>query len=123
MISSPLLKQRLYQTMAVLAIIFTIIVAVGSTVYCLTHGIRDIFPFLYFMPLILFVYLYPQRGVLFSLFLSTVYLLLVYLFSNFDTSLLAVSTAWFVIFVTIGVVTSSFAEEAQSRGEEIPGDL
>ena len=121
MISSPLLKQRLYQTMAVLAIIFTIIVAVGSTVYCLTHGIRDIFPFLYFMPLILFVYLYPQRGVLFSLFLSTVYLLLVYLFSNFDTSLLAVSTAWFVIFVTIGVVTSSFAEELKAEEKKYRG--
>jgi len=115
MIAHPALKKRLYQSMAVLGILLTTLVAIGSTVYCLTHGIYDIFPFLYFMPLIIFVYFYPQRGVLFSLFISTVYLLLVYSFSNFDPSLLAVSTAWFVIFVTIGVVTSSFAEELRAE--------
>jgi PAS domain S-box-containing protein len=121
MISPPVLKNRLYQPMGVLAILLTTLVAIGSTVYCLTHGIYDIFPFLYFMPLILFVYLYPQRGVVFSLFISTVYLLLVYSFSNFDPSLLAVSTAWFVIFVTIGVVTSSFAEDLRAEEKKYRG--
>src|SRR5208337_316854 len=72
-------------------------------------------------PLILFVYFYPQRGVLFSLFISTIYLLLVYSFSNFDPSLLAVSTAWFVIFITIGVVTSSFAEELRAEEKKYRG--
>ncbi|MFA6226542.1 MAG: ATP-binding protein [Methanoregula sp.] len=87
-----------------------------ATIYSLTHGIYEVFPFLYFLPIILFVYFYPHRGVIFSLIISTIFLLLVYYFGNFDPNLVAVSTAGFVIFVTIGVVTSSFA--GSLRAEE-----
>jgi PAS domain S-box-containing protein len=88
----------------------SVIFALLSTVFSLTHGIYEVFPFLYFLPIILFVYRYPHRGVFFSLVLSIAFLALVYYFSSFSPALVAVSTAWFVIFVTIGVVTSSFAE-------------
>jgi PAS domain S-box-containing protein len=87
----------------------TVIGAVYSTIYSLTHGILDVFPFLYFMPIILVVYLYPKRAVIFSLLLSSAYICLVYFYGFSDPKLVAVSTAWFVIFVTISVVTSSFA--------------
>lgn len=103
------------------AIAASTILAICSTIFSLTHGIYEVFPFLYFLPIIIFVYFYPERGVIFSLLLSVIYLLLVYIFSSFDPMLVAVSTAWFVIFVTIGVVTSSFAvglraEERKYRG-------
>jgi PAS domain S-box-containing protein len=97
------------------AIGLTILISMVSTIYSLTHGIYEVFPFLYFLPIILFVYFYPHRGVIFSLILSTIFLLLVYYFGNFDPNLVAVSTAWFVIFVTIGVVTSSFAGSLRSE--------
>ena len=97
------------------AILITVIIAVYSTIYSLTHGINEVFPFLYFLPIILFVYFHPDRGIIFSLIISTIYLLLVYYFSNFNANLVAVSTGWFVIFVTIGVVTSSFAERLKSE--------
>jgi PAS domain S-box-containing protein len=88
----------------------SVLIALASTVFSLTHGIYEVFPFLYFLPIILFVYRYPRHGVVFSLLLSIAFLTLIYLLSNFNPMLVAVSTAWFVIFVTIGVVTSSFAE-------------
>jgi PAS domain S-box-containing protein len=91
-------------------IVVSIIIAIYSTFFCLTRGIYDVFPFLYFLPIILFVNFYPNRGVVFSVAISTIFLLMVYFFSNFNPGLIAVSTAWFVIFVTIGFVTSSFAE-------------
>jgi len=91
-------------------IIVSIIIAIYSTFFCLTRGIYEVFPFLYFLPIILFVNFYPNRGVAFSLAISSIFLLLVYFFSNFNPNVIAVSTAWFVIFVTIGFVTSSFAE-------------
>jgi len=91
-------------------IVISLIIAIYSTFFCLTRGIYDVFPFLYFLPIILFVNFYPNRGVAFSLAISTIFLLLVYFFSDFNPALIAVSTAWFVIFVTIGFVTSSFAE-------------
>jgi len=99
----------------------TILISVYSTVYSLTHGIYEVFPFIYFLPIILFVYFYPQRGVIFSLIISTVFLLLVYYFGNFNPNLVAVSTAWFVIFVTIGVVTSSFAEGLRAEEQKYRG--
>ena len=97
------------------AIIISTIVAIYSTIFSLTHGINEVYPFLYFLPLILFVNFYPNRGVLFSLGISTIFLLLVYIFGNFNPDLVAVSTGWFVIFVTIGFVTSSFAEGLKSE--------
>lgn len=102
-------------------IIVTILVAVVSSVYSLTHGIYDVFPFLYFIPIILFVYFYPNRGVIFSVAISAIFLAQVYYFASLDLPLIAVSTAWFVIFVTIGVVTSSFAEGLREEEKKYRG--
>jgi len=110
--SSPVTRHKIFWDAA---IIISTIIAIGSTIYSLTHGIYEVYPFLYFLPLILFINFYPERGVLFSLALSTIFLLLVYFFGNFNPALVAVSTAWFVIFVTIGFVTSSFAEGLRSE--------
>ena len=104
---APEKKQQWYWT---ITLVFTILITLSSTIYSLSHGIYDGFPFIYFIPIILFVYLYPSRGVFFSLGISTVYILLVYVYSGFYSQAVAVSTAWFVVFVTIGVVTSTFAE-------------
>ena len=100
-------RQRVFWT---ITIIVSVIVAISATIFSLTRGIDEVFPFLYFLPIILFVNYYPSRGVIFSLSLSSIFLVLVYFFSNFDPNMIAVSTGWFVIFVIIGFVTSSFAE-------------
>lgn len=112
MIERVLNRQMLWNCIIAL----TVIGAVWSTIYSLTHGILDVFPFLYFMPIILVVYFYPKRAAMFSLLLSAAYICIVYFFGFSDPKLVAVSTAWFVIFVTIGVVTSSFA--IRLRAEE-----
>ena len=72
-----------YRIFWTITIILSIIVAVSTTVYSLTQGIYDVFPFLYFLPIILFVNYYPGRGVIFSISLSTVFLVLVYYFTSF----------------------------------------
>ena len=110
--SSHLSRDRIFWDAA---IIISTVIAIGSTIYSLTHGIYEVYPFLYFLPLILFVNFYPERGVIFSLALSTIFLLLVYFLGNFNPALVAVSTGWFVIFVTIGFVTSSFTEGLRSE--------
>lgn len=97
------------------ATILTVIVAIVATVYSLTHGITDVYPFLYFLPIILFVSIHPEKGVVFSLFLSAIFIGIVYIFAFTDSIMIAISTAWFVIFVTIGVVTSSFASSLKAE--------
>jgi len=111
-------RQQIYWTITIIA---TILITLVLTIYSLSLGIYEVFPFIYFLPIILFVYRYPGKGVYFSLALSTVYILLVYLYSGFDPQDVAISTAWFVVFVTIGVVTSSFAEGLREEERKYRG--
>lgn len=96
--------------------------AVITTVFSLTHGIFEIFPFLYILPIILSVYFFPKRAVLFSLGVSLTYIGLIYLYDFANPEHIAIATAWFAIFITIGVVSSSYATrllEEQTRIQNI----
>jgi PAS domain S-box-containing protein len=93
--------------------------AVVSTVFSLTHGIFEVFPFLYILPIILVVYFYPDRGVVFSLGISLMYICLVYLFGYSNPGHIAIATAWFAIFIIIGVVVSSYATKLQQEKARI----
>jgi PAS domain S-box-containing protein len=83
--------------------------AILTTIFSLLNGIFYIFPLHFILPIILVVYFYPERGVLFSLGLGLMYISLIYLLGNSDPTLIAIATAWFAIFITIGVVASSYA--------------
>jgi PAS domain-containing protein len=85
--------------------------AVGSTIFSLTHGIFEVFPFLYILPIILSVFFYPKRAVLLTLIISLTYIGLVYQLGFTNLTLIAVATAWFAIFMTIGIVASSYANQ------------
>jgi PAS domain S-box-containing protein len=83
--------------------------AVLTTIFSLTHGIFEVFSFLYILPIILCVYFYPRRAVLFTLAISLMYIGLIYLLGFANHIMIAVATAWFAIFMTIGIVASSYA--------------
>lgn len=85
------------------------IAAVLTTIFSLLNGIFNVFPFHYILPIILVVYFYPDRGMLFSLGLGLMYISLIYLLGNSNPILIAIASAWFAIFITIGVVASSYA--------------
>jgi len=85
--------------------------AVLTTVFSLTHNIFEVFPFLYILPIILVVYFYPKRAVLFSLCIGLMYISLIFLLASSNTTLMVIATAWFAIFMTIGVVASSYANK------------
>jgi len=83
--------------------------AILTTIFSLTHGIFEVFSFLYILPIILCVYFYPKRAVFFTLALSLTYIGQIYLLGFANTNMIAAATAWFAIFMTIGVVASSYA--------------
>lgn len=91
-------------------ILATTVLAILAQLLGLSRGIVDIYPFLYLFPLIIVAYAYPSRGVLFTLVMSWVYIGLVYVNGNFTLQNLALSTVWFVVYITIGIVISSYAE-------------
>jgi PAS domain-containing protein len=83
--------------------------AILTTIFSLTHGIFEVYPFLYILPIILVVYFYPKRAVLFSLGISLLYITLIYLLGYSHPAVIVISTAWFAIFIVIAVVASSYA--------------
>lgn len=83
--------------------------AILTTIFSLTHGIFEVFSFLYILPIILCVYFYPNRAVLFTLAISLTYIGQIYLLGFGNHAMVAVATAWFAIFMIIGVVASSYA--------------
>ena len=106
------MEQLSWDTEEVLRLFIVAVASIGAvlgTIFSLTHGISAVFPFLYILPIICAVYFYPRRAVLFALAISIVYIGLVYVLGAFDPILVAVSTAWFAIFITLAVVASSYA--------------
>ena len=97
------------EVLRLLIVIAATIGAVLTTIFSLLNGIFYVFPLHFILPIILVVYFYPERGVLFSLGLGLMYISLIYLLGNADPTLIAIATAWFAIFITIGVVASSYA--------------
>ncbi|MDD1701151.1 MAG: PAS domain S-box protein [Methanoregula sp.] len=96
----------------VLRLFLVAVVSIGAfltTVFSLMNGIFNVFPFHYILPIILVIYLYPERSVLFSLVLSLMYISFIYLLGSADPTQIAIATAWFAIFITLGVVGSSYA--------------
>ena len=93
--------------------------ALLASVFSLTHGISEVFSFLYILPIILCVYFFPKRAVFFTLAVSLIYIGQVYLFGSADSNLIAVSTAWFAIFMIIGIVSASYANRMLDEQERI----
>jgi PAS domain S-box-containing protein len=97
------------EMLRLLIVIVASVSAILGTIFSITHGISAVFPFLYILPIICVVYFYPRHAVLFALAISVIYIALVYVLGAFDPILVAVSTAWFAIFIVLAVVASSYA--------------
>lgn len=95
------------------------ICAIFPSIFSLTHGIYEVFPFLYILPIILVVYFFPRYSVLFSLAISITYISLVYYYGAANPALVAISTGWFAIFIVIGVVAASYANQARDEAQKI----
>jgi glucose-6-phosphate-specific signal transduction histidine kinase len=100
-------------------IIVTSLVVILTAVFSLSHGINDIFPYFFLVPVILAAYAYPQRGVMVTITLGWIYIVLVYVFGTFSARIIAVHTAWFFIFVSLGIVISHYAESSRTSKTQI----
>jgi PAS domain S-box-containing protein len=64
-----------------ISIFVTTVLAIVATVYSLSHGITDVFPHLFYIPIVLAAYWNPRRAIHFALALGILYLLMVALFT------------------------------------------
>jgi len=100
-------------------IIASSLVVILTAVFSLSHGINDIFPYFFLAPVILMAYAFPQRGVMFTIALGWIYIVLVYVFGTFSARTIAIHTAWFFIFVSLGIVISHYAESSRASKSEV----
>ena len=64
-----------------ISIFVTTVLSIVATVYSLSQGITDVFPHLFYIPIVLAAYWNPRRAIHFALALGFLYLLLVALFT------------------------------------------
>ena len=100
-------------------IIATSITVVLTAVFSLSHGINDIFPYFFLVPVILVAYVFPHLGVKVTITLSWIYIVLVFVFGTVSAKIIAVHTAWFFIFVSFGIVISLFSEKSRDHKEQL----
>ena len=100
-------------------IIATSVISILVAIICLSNGINDVFSFFFLIPMLLVIYRFPQRGILFTVAMGWVNISLVYIFGSLSARILAVHTAWFYIYVSIGIVISSTVVRSRNRKEQI----
>jgi glucose-6-phosphate-specific signal transduction histidine kinase len=100
-------------------IIATSLVVILTAVFSLSHGINDIFPYFFLAPVLLVAYAFPHRGVMVTITLGWIYIVLVYVFGTFSARIIAVHTAWFFIFVSLGIVISHYAESSRASKTQV----
>jgi PAS domain-containing protein len=105
----------------VVLIALTTLGAVFAQVFSLSVGIFDIYPFLYLFPLIIVVSCTRTGGSCTPLPSAGYIIALVYLLGTLDASLLTFSTVWFFVFVTIGIVVSSYAVSYRTEEKKYQG--
>ena len=112
-------KNFIHENIWMYLIIVASLAVILTAVFSLSHGINDIFPYFFLVPVLLTAYAFPRRGILVTITLGWVYIVLVYGFGTFSARIIAVDTAWFFIFVSLGIVISYFAESSRASKTEV----
>jgi PAS domain S-box-containing protein len=100
-----------------ICIIITTITAIFITWWSLSIGIYDVFPFFYIIPLVLIAFSHPKLSIYGTVLLGWVYLALVFIFGLPDARTYTVATIWFYIFVSLGVLISTYSKAYRREGE------
>jgi glucose-6-phosphate-specific signal transduction histidine kinase len=110
------IHETILWTYLIIAVTLAVIL---TAVFSLSHGINNIFPYFFLVPVLLTAYAFPHRGILVTITLAWVYIVLVYVFGTFSAGIIALHTAWFFIFVSVGIVISYFAETSRIRKNQV----
>ena len=115
MLQNYIKTENSWRFLVVLSSLLAIVVAYIS----LSHGINDLFSFFFLIPMFLVIYRFPKKGILFTVFLGWINITLVYLFGSLSLQDLAVHTAWFYVYVSLGVVVSCIVLRSRGRKEQV----
>jgi PAS domain S-box-containing protein len=110
-------KQLLFDA----GIISSVLAAIVITYFSLTSGIYDVFPYFYLLPIILIAFSRPNLSIYGTVIVGWIYLALVFIIGMPDARLYTVATVWFYIFVSLGVLISTYSQVYRKEGEKSCG--
>ncbi len=110
-------KQRIID----ICIIVSILAAISITYFSLTVGIYDVFPYFFLIPIILIAFSRPRLSIYGTVLVGWLYLILVFTIGLPNVQLYAAATVWFYIFVSLGVLISTYSQSYRKEGEKSCG--
>jgi PAS domain S-box-containing protein len=104
-----------------LAIIASVLTAAIITYVSLSAGIYEVFPYFYLIPIILIAFARPKLSIYGTVLVGWMYLALVFIIGLPTVQLYMLATVWFYIFVSLGVLISTYSQVYHKEGERSCG--
>lgn len=101
--------------------IASILAAAVITYFSITRGIYDVFPYFYLIPIILIAFSRPNLSIYGTVGVGWLYLALVFGIGLPNVHLYILATVWFYIFVSLGVLISTYSQMYRKEGEKSCG--
>jgi signal transduction histidine kinase len=110
-------KQLLYDIL----IVVSVIAAAGISFWSLSGGIYEVFPYFYLIPIVLLSFARPRLSIYGTVAIGWIYVAIVFFIGLPSIQLYLVSTVWFYIFVSLGILLSTYAQAYRKEGERSCG--
>ncbi len=104
-----------------ICIIVSIIVAGLITSFSIQRGIYDVFPYFYLIPIILIAFSRPKLSIYGAVLVGWLYVALVFIIGLPDIRLYTLATIWFYIFVSLGVLVSTYSQVYRKESDKSCG--
>ena len=104
-----------------ICIIASIIAAGVITSFSIQRGIYDVFPYFYLIPIILIAFSRPKLSIYGAVLVGWLYVALVFIIGLPDIRLYTLATIWFYIFVSLGVLVSTYSQVYRKESDKSAG--
>lgn len=119
--SLPITRDESIPDMWLFIIVNTLILAIIVNIFGVSLGIVEVTAGLFLLPVVIAAYWYPTKGMLFSFFVSAVYVVIIYFFTNGSPPALVTAVFKCVIIVGVSAVVSSLAQNMQKSEAKYRG--
>lgn len=116
--NETLMKYSDVRTRYFVILVLSIIVSL-VTVYCLVHGIQNVFPHLYYVPIILAAYWFQRNGVLYAAGMGLLYMSYVILITGYNPNFVISAAVRLAVFVIIAAIVAILSMRISTEKREV----
>jgi len=104
-----------------ICIVASVLAAAAITWLSLSWGVYEVFPYFYLLPIILIAFARPRFSIYGTVLIGWMYLGLVFFIGLPTARLYMLATVWFYVFVSLGVLISTYSQAYHKEGERSCG--